>query len=300
MRPGPWGRLITGANAREHAAHMDIHDFATFLEVSRTRHFGQAAKNLCITQSTVSARIRQLEQQLGTPLFTRDRNNIQLTPAGEKMLSYAEMIITAWSRARQEVGIGQSGKLAFSIGGIVSLWDILLQDWIQQLHRQHGELALHGETHGNDVLIRRALNNTLDLAFVFDAPQNDNLVVRAMATINLIMIASQPGDAASAVASDYILVDWGTSFLTRHAQQFPAQPVPALHIGQGRIALEFILNCGGSAYLAEPMVRRYLDEDRLYRIDDAPVIERTAYAIYNGQNEKATLIEQLLNEMEST
>jgi len=277
---------------------MDIHDFTTFLEVSRTRHFGQAAKNLCITQSTVSARIRQLEQQLGTPLFIRERNNIQLTPAGEKMLGYAEMITTAWNRARHEVGISQAGKRPFSIGGIVSLWDILLQEWIQQLHQQHDELALHGETHGNDILIRRVLNNTLDVAFVFDAPQNDTLSVRAMSTVKLIMIASQPGSVDESFSRNYILVDWGTSFLTRHAQQFPGQPVPALHIGQGRIALEFILNCGGSAYLAEPMVQTYLDEGRLYRIDDAPVIERTAYAVYNSQNEKAGLIEQLLDEMQ--
>ncbi|MGD8407094.1 MAG: LysR family transcriptional regulator [Thiohalophilus sp.] len=276
---------------------MDIHDFATFLEVSRTRHFGQAAKNLCITQSTVSARIRQLEQQLGTPLFIRERNNIQLTPAGEKMLSYAEMITTAWNRARQEVGVGKSGKLPFSIGGNVSLWDILLQNWIQQLHREHDELVLHGEIHGNEILIRRTLNNTLDVAFVFDAPQNDNLIVRAMSTINLIMVSTQPANAAKAVAHNYILVDWGTSFLTRHAQQFPDQPAPALHISQGRIALEFILNSGGSAYLAEPMVQPCLDDGRLHHIADAPVIERTAYAVYNRKNEKTELIEQLLNEM---
>ncbi|MDR9436198.1 MAG: LysR family transcriptional regulator [Thiohalophilus sp.] len=276
---------------------MDIHDFTTFLEVSRTRHFGQAARNLCITQSTVSARIRQLEQQLGTPLFIRERNNIQLTPAGEKMLGYAEMITTAWNRARQEVGMSQAGKLPLSIGGIVSLWDILLQQWIQQLHQQHSELALQGETHGNEVLIRRTLSNTLDIAVVFDAPQNDHLVVRELATIKLVLIASRPGSAADTLLQDYILVDWGTSFLTRHAQEFPEQPMPSLRIGQGRIALDFILNCGGSAYLAEQMVQPYLDEGRLHRIEDAPVIERSAYAVYNNQNEKAKLIEQLLTEM---
>ncbi|MDY6979700.1 MAG: LysR family transcriptional regulator [Pseudomonadota bacterium] len=277
---------------------MDIHDFATFLEVSRTRHFGQAARNLCITQSTVSARIRQLEQQLGTPLFIRERNNIQLTPAGEKMLAYAETITTAWNRARQEVGISQAGKLPLSIGGIISLWDILLQQWIQHLHQQHSELALQGETHGNEILIRRTLGNTLDIAVVFDAPQNDNLVVRELATIKLILVASRPGSAAEVMQQDYILVDWGTSFLTRHAQEFPDQPMPALRIGQGRIALDFILNCGGSAYLAEQMVQPHLDAGRLQRIDDAPVIERSAYAVYNSQNEKLDLIEQLLDEIE--
>lgn len=63
---------------------MDTELLKTFLEVSRTRHFGRAAEALYLTQSAVSFRIRQLENQLGVNLFTRHRNNIRLTTAGEK------------------------------------------------------------------------------------------------------------------------------------------------------------------------------------------------------------------------
>ena len=83
---------------------MDIGLLKTFLEVNRTRHFGHAADNLYLTQSAVSARIRLLEQSVGVPLFTRTRNNIELTPAGQKLLKHAENILTAWNRARQEIG----------------------------------------------------------------------------------------------------------------------------------------------------------------------------------------------------
>lgn len=58
---------------------MDTELLKTFLEVSRTRHFGRAAEALYLTQSAVSFRIRQLENQLGVNLFTRHRNNIRLT-----------------------------------------------------------------------------------------------------------------------------------------------------------------------------------------------------------------------------
>ncbi len=68
---------------------MDTELLKTFLEVSRTRHFGRAAESLYLTQSAVSFRIRQLENQLGVNLFTRHRNNIRLTAAGEKLLPYA-------------------------------------------------------------------------------------------------------------------------------------------------------------------------------------------------------------------
>ena len=59
---------------------MDTELLKTFLEVNRTRHFGKAAENLYLTQSAVSARIKLLEDLLGTPLFSRARNNVQLTP----------------------------------------------------------------------------------------------------------------------------------------------------------------------------------------------------------------------------
>ena len=66
---------------------MDIELLRTFLAVVRTRHFGRAADELCVTQSAVSARIRQLEKTLGKPLFSRIRNNIQLTPEGRQAAS---------------------------------------------------------------------------------------------------------------------------------------------------------------------------------------------------------------------
>ena len=53
---------------------VDTELLKTFLEVSRTRHFGRAAEALYLTQSAVSFRIRQLENQLGVNLFTRHRN----------------------------------------------------------------------------------------------------------------------------------------------------------------------------------------------------------------------------------
>jgi DNA-binding transcriptional LysR family regulator len=81
---------------------VDTELLKTFLEVSRTRHFGRAAEALYLTQSAVSFRIRQLENQLGVNLFTRHRNNIRLTTAGEK-LPYAETLMNTWQAARKEV-----------------------------------------------------------------------------------------------------------------------------------------------------------------------------------------------------
>lgn len=82
---------------------MDTELLKTFLEVQKTGHFGKAAEHLYLTQSAVSFRIRQLEQNLGTSLFHRSRNNIQLTQAGETLLPYALSVVQALSTARNHI-----------------------------------------------------------------------------------------------------------------------------------------------------------------------------------------------------
>ena len=274
---------------------MDINDFRTFVEVSRTRHFGQAAQNLCITQSAVSARIRQLENVLGKKLFVRQRNNIQLTPEGEQLLSYAETIITTWSRARQTIGISEKNSVSLVIGGMPGLWDITLQDWLHQIYADNDKLVIHAELHGTDVLHRRVLNGTMDLAFVYDAPANDQLAVKVVSDIPLRLVSSYSDKSAKeATKENYIMVDWGTSFLNGHAQFFSDIPVPMLHTHLGRIAFDFILERGGSAYLAEPMFDEHVKQGNLHIVKDAPAFQRTAYAIYRSDNEKQEFIKRLI------
>jgi DNA-binding transcriptional LysR family regulator len=260
---------------------VDIELLRTFLEVSRTLHFGHAADNLCITQSAVSARIRQLEQAIGSPLFTRARNNIQLTPTGQRLFGHAESIVNTWNRVRQEVSTEDNGRTPLTVGGVPSLWDILLQDWIHKVYRELPGIALSTEVLGGDTLLRRLQDGTLDLAFLFEVPQTAALAVEQIATTRLVMVSSHHGlSCADAVRRDYVFVDWGTSYAIAHAEHFPDMSAPALRAGLGRLAHAFLIECGGSAYLAESMVSRELDDHRLFPVEDAPVIDRSVYAVY--------------------
>jgi DNA-binding transcriptional LysR family regulator len=275
---------------------MDIDLLRTFLEVYRTRHFGRTAENLYLTQSAVSARIRLLEETLGAPLFTRARNDIQLTPAGTRMLKYAEAILNAWNRARQDAALGEEDKVSLAIGASYSLWDILLQDWMHRLYGAMPRVALQAEAHGPEMLIRKLLDHALDVAFMFEPPQMAELEVREVALIKLIMMADRPGlSAREAVGNGYIMTEWGMSFAIAHARHFPDMPPPAVRMGLGRMALAFLLHNGGATYLAEQMVSEHLASGRLHRVDDAPVIDRQVYVVYPLASERKPLLEQALS-----
>ncbi len=276
---------------------MDIGILKTFLEVNRTRHFGKAAENQFLTQSAVSARIRLLEQSIGASLFTRTRNNIELTPTGHKLLKYAETIVNTWNRARQEIAMEDTSAVSIAIGGVSSLWDILLQDWLDKLLLKHAKLSAIAEVHGPEVLVRKLIDGALDLIFMFEATQMPEVMVEEVGQINLIMVSSRNNISIEEALKDYVLVDWGTSFAITHAQHFHDIPPPKLRVQIGRLAYSHIMECGGTAYLAESMVSNELANSKLHKVADTPVIKRTAYAAFLPGTDKKDLIKSSLADL---
>src|SRR3546814_2937749 len=79
---------------------MLIRHLAYFVTLAKERHFARAADACHITQPTLSAAIRKLEEDLGVPLVARGHRFTGLTPEGEKLL--------AWSRSEEHTSELQS------------------------------------------------------------------------------------------------------------------------------------------------------------------------------------------------
>ncbi|MEH8019023.1 HTH-type transcriptional regulator HdfR [Rheinheimera muenzenbergensis] len=259
---------------------MDTELLKTFIEVQRTRHFGKAAENLYLTQSAVSFRIRQLEQQLGVNLFSRYRNNIQLTAAGERLLPHAEAMLTALQRAKQDVAVSAEQAVQLSIAATANIWDaFLLQGFISVQQALPG-LSWRAESLGREQIARLVLERHLDLAVLFDAPKVDEMQIDKLGDIQLLPVTTHSDRTVhSAMQQQYILVDWGTAFDIQHARHFPELPPPQLRTGSARIALELMQQRGGSAYLPQTMVKPLLDDGSLHLITDAPVMQRELFAV---------------------
>lgn len=263
---------------------MDIELLRTFLEVKNTRHFGKAAENLYLTQAAVSARIKQLESIIGGPLFTRFRNNLQLTVTGERLINHAETILIAWERARQDVSIKKRQKHAFSLGSTFGLWDLILQGSLNQIHRQLPELPLRTEIHDPETLIRHLMERSLDLALIHEPAKLTDLVSITLEPVELVLVSTQTNSLAQQVMqSDYIAIDWGSAFQVHISQLFPDASMPRLRTPLAKTGLDFIQQHGGSAYLPVRMLESRLDKT-LHRVEDAPPLQRQIYACHHRDN----------------
>ena len=274
---------------------MDIELLKTFLEVEKTRHFGRAAENLYLTQAAVSSRIRQLENVLGVNLFNRHRNNINLTSAGERFKPYAESIATSWSRAVQEVSLGANQSLQITIGGTPNLWDSLLQDYLHQLYRHFPGIVLRAVAQDRESLIRQQLSHTMDIAIMFDPPKLEELKVEKTHTVKLLLVTTYKDVTFDKIFNHpYVQIDWGTSFNIQHSKYFEITQPPTMHTSTGRIALDFMLDNGGSAYLPESIAQPYIANDQLHLLEEAPEIDREVYTAYLKSSDKREHLEKIV------
>ena len=274
---------------------MDDDLLKTFLEIYKTRHFGKAAENLFITQSAVSARVRQLEKEIGVQLFIRDRNNIRPTPAGEKLVLYAENILNTWNRVKTEISVEDENKIPLSVGAVSSLWDIYLNRWLAKIADKNENIALTCQLLSSNLINQKINNNTLDLGFTYNPPHDEHIYIIRPLPIKFIMVSSmQELTSAEAVSKNYIYVDWGTSFSAAHSDHFKNIPSPLIRTDLGRIARSFIKKKCGSAYLPESVVKRDLANNRLFLVNDAPIIERSAYIIRHINNARGEIIDQII------
>lgn len=270
---------------------MDTELLKTFLEVSRTRHFGRAAEALYLTQSAVSFRIRQLENQLGVNLFTRHRNNIRLTTAGEKLLPYAETLMNTWQAARKEVA-HTSRHNEFSIGASASLWECMLNAWLGRLYRlQEPQSGLQFEARiaQRQSLVKQLHERQLDLLITTEAPKMDEFSSQLLGHFTLALYCSSPARKKSEL--NYLRLEWGPDFQQHETGLIAADEVPVLTTSSAELARQQLSALNGCSWLP---VNWANEKGGLHTVADSATLSRPLYAIWLQNSDKYSLICDLL------
>ena len=277
---------------------MDIELARTFLEVVESGSFIEAADRVHVTQSTVSMRIRKLEEQLGKALFERSKSGAVLTPAGAQFHRYALTLVRVWEQARLEVSLPPGYEAALTVGGQVSLWDEFLLGWLSNMRRNAPQIAVRAVFGFSGVLLQRLIEGSLDIGVMYRPESRPGFSVEMLFEEGLVLVSSEP-EVSGASDHEYIYVDWGPEFRTDHALHFPELSTPGVYMELGSLGLRYLLMRPCSGYFPRRLVQASLDAGDLTLVPDAPVFTYPAYVVYPSDGDR-NVIDLALRELRAT
>ncbi len=146
---------------------LDLHKLEIFLRVVREGSFSRAAETLLMTQPAVSQHIQDLETQLGTQLFLRERRGVSMTTEGETLHTYAVQILQLMAEAENaitDVRKLASGQLALGATPGVSIY--LLPDYIQAFRAQFPQLSVTLQTGITPQIVGELRAGQIEMGFI--------------------------------------------------------------------------------------------------------------------------------------
>ena len=272
---------------------MDIDRARTFLEIVHTGSFLKAADRLHVTQTTVSARIRTLEEELGRRLFDRNRSGATLTAAGREFERFAQSFVQVWERARQHLKIPPGRTSVIALGGELSLWNPMLLDWLVWMKRNQPEVAIRAHVGVPDQLIEQLRTGVLDVAVLYAPKLLPGFRVELVEEEQLVLVRARGADGEKD-SPDYVHVDWGPQFAAQDGFGQAAFGEPGLLVGLGPLGLGYILRAGGMGYFRMGAVTPHLKTGQLELVEDAPQFTYPAYAVYPESAETRRDVQEAL------
>jgi len=259
---------------------MNLAALQTFLAIVETGSLVRASERLNVTQSTVTARLKGLEAELGQTLMHRQKSGVALTSSGFKFRRYAEAMTGMWRQARQETSLPAGIEAVCNMGCQMDLWPGLGRRLLAAIRRDHPGTAVSAWPGEQAELDQWIATGLIDAALTYRPSAHEGRTTHALAPERLVLVSTR---AESPLRFDpgYVYVDAGEEFGRRHAEAYADAGTAKISFGSAIFALDYLLDHGGSAYLPERLAGPHLAAGRLHRLPGAPDFERKTYLITN-------------------
>jgi DNA-binding transcriptional LysR family regulator len=206
---------------------VTLRQIRVFVAVARHLSFSRAAETLSLTPPAVTMQIRELETQIGLPLFDREGRNVSLTITGEYFLVYARKILATLKDAEDMVAKFKKVQTGRIVIGMVSTAQYFVPPLLGRFCKDHPGVEVSLSIGNRQTLVEQLQRNEVDLAvmgrpskelatraepfaahpLVFVAAPDHPLVqlghVHAQALAGYNFIVREPGSGTRAVLEEY-------------------------------------------------------------------------------------------------
>jgi len=170
---------------------MDFKQLEAFISVAKLRSFSKAANAIYLSQPTISSHISSLEKELKIQLFDRTSKEVNLTPAGESFLQYANDIINTRNHAITELSnfnTNISGKL--NISASTTPCNAILPSLINKFNELYSNVKFNVKEQGSVGIIKDILDLNCEIGLVGTSIDNGKIKSYKIMEDELVIVSN--------------------------------------------------------------------------------------------------------------
>jgi LysR family transcriptional regulator, low CO2-responsive transcriptional regulator len=255
---------------------MEIRQLKAFLAIAEAKTFTAGARQVNVTQAAISMQIRQLEDEVGLPLFTRTPRRVILTEAGEHLLERARKILREHDAALAEISElagAEHGRLR--IGSASAMFATMqLPMILQRLKEKFPNAEITVSSGTSQALVDKILHGEIDIAFVSLPVDNSNVTTELLFSDEIVAIAhpkhplsDQKFISAAALAGEPLILGEKGGNTRRLVDEFftaaSVQPNVVMELSRQEAINQMVENGMGVGIAGAKTVSREIKEKRL-------------------------------------
>lgn len=279
---------------------MEVNELKIFLAVAKQGSITRAAEELHYVQSNVTARIKQLEERLGTTLFYRRSKGVSLTSSGRTLFEYAERILQLTNEAKAVLSDQETPQGSLVIGSMETTAAVRLPNFLAKFHQSYPAVELNLITAPSAVTLNNLLDFQVEGALVAGEVSHPALIAEKAFEENLVIVAPANSDPFALENLRIMVFRSGCSYraqLENWLQQTGRRRYQIVEFG----SIEGIIGCVGAgmgiSFLPRSVVERphVLQNCSLHAVPD--IFGRMTTWFVRRQNEKPSKALQVFRDM---
>jgi len=258
---------------------MDLKQLQTFLTAAETLSFTQTAQLLDYAQSSITAQIKSLEEELGVILFERLGKRVTLTDEGERLQQYAQKMLELNSEMKKAVS-NEQAQVVLKIGAQESQCVYRLPSILQQYQKAYPQVKIiFKPVHTTEVAKDLLQSGNLDVAFISDAYKETPMLYRERLIQEQIIFVSAPTSIKSHTlsaqqlsAETMLLTENGCSYrnqLEAQLQQEGLLPLQMIEFASIEAIKQCVMAGLGITFLPKMVVEKELEDGQLIELQSS-------------------------------
>lgn len=272
---------------------MNLSNIETFLAVVKFMNFSKAADFLFVSQSTVTVRIKNLEDELNVQLFSRDGKSISLTPVGERFFEHAAKIKKLLAATEQDIAMYNRYRSCLSVCAPDSVWQYTLSDYVNRFMASHPDYAMKLKCGHSEFVIQDLLIGLADVGVVFQRVHDDEIEAIEFFRSKFNLVAKKGLVPQGTLINPQnirnyhpMMIEWGRDFNMWYNRYYKTQ-MHCYDIDGVSLFVTMLLNGRGIGFLPDRISGEYIRSGQLVSLNfehQESIPTDIAYIIYLRKN----------------